>query len=325
MTHCALDIICETTMGVTVDAQANNNSEYVKAVYKASELVFNRLNSPWLYNNWFYSKTSFGREWNKNLAIMKGFTKKVIQERKEEIRLSENENYENDTGIKKRMAFLDLLISSSKDGTVLSDQDIQDEVDTFMFEGHDTTASSMGVTLYLIALDKNVQKKCQEELDTIFGDSDRLSTTGDLANMKYLTACVKESLRLYGSVPAIGRVTAQEVEIEGHIIPAGTVLFLNIMVLHRDEKYFPDAEKYDPDRFYSDSGHEKHPYAYTPFSAGPRNCIGQKFAMMEVKVMLSSILRKFNVEAKIPMKDVLMTPELVVKPKNGFLVNFEHR
>jgi len=325
MTHCALDIICETTMGVTVDAQANNNSEYVKAVYKASELVFNRLNSPWLYNNWFYSKTSSGIEWNKNLAIMKGFTKKVIQERREEIRLSENENYENDTGIKKRMAFLDLLISSSKDGTVLSDQDIQDEVDTFMFEGHDTTASSMGVTLYLIALDKNVQKKCQEELDTIFGDSDRLSTSADLANMKYLTACVKESLRLYGSVPAIGRVTAQEVELEGHIIPAGTELFLNIMVLHRDEKYFPDAEKYDPDRFYSDSGHEKHPYAYTPFSAGPRNCIGQKFAMMEVKVMLSSILRKFNVEAKIPMKDVWMTPELVVKPKNGFLVNFEHR
>jgi len=325
MAHCALDIICETTMGVTVDAQKDNNSEYVKAVYEASELVFKRLMSPWLYNDWVYSKTNSGLQWNKILAIMKGFTKKVIQERKEEIKLSENENNENPIGIKKRMAFLDLLISSSEDGAVLSDQDIQDEVDTFMLEGHDTTASSMGVTLYLIALDKIVQKKCQEELDTIFGDSDRLATSADLASMKYLTSCVKESLRLYGSVPAMGRVTAQEVEIEGHVIPAGTELFLNLMVLHRDEKYFPDAEKFDPDRFYSDSGLEKHPYAYTPFSAGPRNCIGQKFAMMEVKVMLSSILRKFNVHAKIPMKDILMAPELVLKPKNGFLVIFEHR
>ena len=174
-------------------------------------MVFKRLIPPWLFNDWVYSKTSSVIKWNKILAIMKEFTKKAIQLRKEDIKLSENKNSDNNIGIKKRMAFLDLLIRSSKDGIMLSDQDIQDEVDTFMFEGHDTTASSMGETLYLIALDKFVQKKCQKELDTIFGDSDRVATSADLANMKYLTACIKESLRLYGSVPMpiVGRVTAQ--------------------------------------------------------------------------------------------------------------------
>ena len=194
-----------------------------------------------------------------------------------------------------------------------------------MFEGHDTTATSLAVTLYLIALDKTVQRRCQEELDTIFGDSAREPSPADLASMKYLTACVKESLRLYPSVPAIGRVTAEEVEIEGNSIPAGTEIMLVIMMLHREEKYFPDPERFDPDRFLIDQGLQKHPYAYTPFSAGPRNCIGQKFAMMEERIILSSILRKFNVSAKVPMKDILMSPEIVIKLRHGFPVVFEYR
>eukprot|EP00092_Neocalanus_flemingeri_P025304 GFUD01027436.1.p1 GENE.GFUD01027436.1~~GFUD01027436.1.p1 ORF type:complete len:533 (+),score=87.75 GFUD01027436.1:107-1600(+) len=325
MTHCALDIICETTMGVSINAQNDNNSEYVKAVYETSELVFRRLNSPWLYNDWFYHRTESGRQWHKNLGILHGFTKKIIQEKKDEMKTILKGHDEDDIGIKKRIAFLDLLIQSSEDGAVLTDQDIQEEVDTFMFAGHDTTASNGAMTLYLLALDQRVQNKCQEELDGIFGDSERVATSADLANMKYLTACIKESLRLYGSIPSIGRVTSEEVEIEGHIIPAGTEIMLLIFMLHRDPKYFPDPEKFDPDRFYGDEIQERHPYAYTPFSAGPRNCIGQKFAMMEEKIILSSILRKFNMKAEVEMKDMLITPEIVLKPRNGFHVNFELR
>ena len=251
MTHCALDIICETTMGVTVDAQKNDNSEYVRAVYEASGLVFKRLMSPWLFSDLVYNRTAEGIQWNKNLAILHGFTKKVIQERKKEILGVNNDNDDIHIGIKKRIAFLDLLI---KDETLLSDEEIQEEVDTFMFEGHDTTGWSTAVTLYLVALDKTVQMRCQEELETIFGSDDREANTRDLVRMTYLTAVIKESLRLYSSVPVLGRVTSHQVEIEGHHIPAGTEINLNIMMLHRDEKYFPDPEMFDPDRFYSDSG-----------------------------------------------------------------------
>ena len=95
--------------------------------------------------------------------------------------------------------------------------------------------------------------------------------------------------------------------------------------MHRDQRFFPQPEKFDPDRFFTEQGSDKHPYAFTPFSAGPRNCIGQKFAMMEVKVTLSAILRKFNVQGKVPMDDILMAPELVLKPRNGFPVSFEYR
>eukprot|EP00092_Neocalanus_flemingeri_P040111 GFUD01043692.1.p1 GENE.GFUD01043692.1~~GFUD01043692.1.p1 ORF type:complete len:498 (+),score=79.92 GFUD01043692.1:126-1619(+) len=325
MTHCALDIICETTMGVIINAQNDNNSEYVNAVYETSELLYTRLISPWLYSDWVYNRTASGRQWHKNLGIMHGFTKRIIQERKNEKKTISGSHDEDDLGIKKRMAFLDLLIQSSEDGAVLTDQDIQEEVDTFMFEGHDTTASSTAMTLYLLALDQSAQNKCQKELDVIFGDSERVASSADLVNMKYLTACIKESLRLYGSVPSIGRVTAEEVEIEGHVIPAGTDIWLQIPILHRDPKYFPEPEKFSPDRFFNEQTQERHPYSYTPFSAGPRNCIGQKFAMMEEKIILSSILRRFKLKAEIEMKDMLIAPELVVKPRNGFHVNVELR
>ena len=260
------------------------------------------------------------------LDILQGFTRKVIATRKSELKNRVNDdNHDNEVGIKRRMAFLDLLVNASEDGAVLTDEDIQNEVDTFMFEGHDTTAASNSVTLYLLALDSKCQKKCQDELDDIFGDSTRAPTSADLSRMQYLNACIKESLRIYGSVPSIARVTSEDMEIEGHLVPANTEICLNIAILHRDPKYFPDPERFDPERFFGDQNAERHPYAYAPFSAGPRNCIGQKFAVMEEKVILSSILRRFNMKAEIQMKDMDIIPELVIRAKNGFHISLGHR
>jgi len=323
---CSLDIICETAMGTKIGAQHDSSSPYVIAVYDSLKLAFRRMVSPWLYSDMVYSFTRAGREWEKNLDILQGFTKEVIGNRKLELlKRDEDPEHENDIGIKRRMAFLDLLIKASDEGAVLTDEDIQNEVDTFMFEGHDTTAASNSVTLYLLALDTKCQKKCQDELDEIFGGSARSPTSGDLARMKYLSACIKESLRIYGSVPSIARVTTEDMVVEGFTIPANTEVCLNFAMLHRDNKYFPDPEKFDPDRFFGDEAVLLHPYAYAPFSAGPRNCVGQKFALMEEKVILSSILRRFNMKADKQMKDMDIIPELVIKPKDGYHIILEHR
>ncbi len=200
VTHCALDIICETAMGRSINAQANSDTEYVRAVYASSDIVFKRQSFPWLSWDWFFALTPMGRRWRQCLAVLQGFTNTVIQERKAEIaaKTDTQEKDQDDTttiGIKKRMAFLDLLIEESKGGTVLSDEDIREEVDTFMFEGHDTTATNMTFTLYLMATHPAIQQRCQEELDGIFEGADRPATSKDLGQMKYLEACLKESLR----------------------------------------------------------------------------------------------------------------------------------
>ncbi|TRY61081.1 hypothetical protein TCAL_10154 [Tigriopus californicus] len=327
ITYCALDIICESAMGRNVNAQSDSDSPYVRSLFKASDIIFQRQTSPWMWNNLAFYLRPSGWDFRKALKILHGFTEQVIKDRqklyKEEKAQKESAkttDHEEDLAIgqKKRLAFLDLLIDVSDDGRVLSDKDIREEVDTFMFEGHDTTAANMSFTLYALASHPEYQAKVQTELDSIFGDDpDRPASMDDLAKMKYLEACIKESLRLYPSVPLMSRTIHEDTVIEGQLVPAKTNVILFNYLLHRDPEQFPKPEVYNPDRFLNENIRQRHAYSYVPFSAGPRNCIGQKFAMMEEKVVISSILRKFKLATNLAKKDLCLLPELILRPKDG--------
>lgn len=118
---------------------------------------------------------------------------------------------ENDVGQKKRLAFLDLLLESSQSGVVISDDEIKEQVDTIMFEGHDTTAAGSSFFLSMMGIHKEIQEKVIQELDQIFGDSDRPATFQDTLEMKYLERCLMETLRLYPPVPLIARHLKQDI------------------------------------------------------------------------------------------------------------------
>ena len=109
----------------------------------------------------------------------------------------------------------------------------------------------------------------------VFGDSDRPCTLEDTTHLKYLEACIKESLRLYPSVPAIERYISEDIELGGYKIPSGASLSIHIYALHRNESFFPDPLAFKPERFMYEEGSGRHPFAFIPFSAGPRNCIGK--------------------------------------------------
>lgn len=172
-------------------------------------------------------------------------------------------------GKKKRLAFLDLLIEASKDGQILSTDDIREEVDTFMFEGHDTTSAAISWTLFLIGSDTRIQEKVIAELDEIMdGDRSRPPTMKELLDMKYLECCIKEALRLYPSVPMIARHIREEVKIDNYTIPVGTTAMIVTYMLHRNPEIYPTPEKFIPERFLPENCKGRHPYAYIPFSAG---------------------------------------------------------
>nr|AIW79997.1 cytochrome P450 CYP4C77 [Nilaparvata lugens] len=329
LTLCALDVICETAMGTPVNAQMESDSQYIKAVYEISKLTIERGIRPWLHPNFIFQRTEFGKKYENCLSILHGFTKKVISERRllkeqEGTKTPESEDFVA-FGQKKRKAFLDLLLDVSSDGKVLSDDDIREEVDTFMFEGHDTTTAGMAWTLFLLGNETEIQEKVFQELDSIFGDSDRSPTMQDLGEMKYLERVIKESLRLYPSVPFIGRQLKEDVKIDKYLIPANTLVLLHIYHLHRCEDQFPNPEVFDPDNFLPERTAKRHPYAYLPFSAGPRNCIGQKFALLEEKTILSSILRKFRIEAVEKQKDIILLSELILRPFSGVRIRMYPR
>ena len=194
----------------------------------------------------------------------------------------------------------------------------------------------------------------REEIFEIFGDSDRPCTAEDAAQMKYLECCIKEALRLYPAVPSITRQTCEDSELGGYKIPSGVSVVMQIYALHRNEEFFPEPEVFKPERFQTEESLGRHPFAFVPFSAGPRNCIGtsfaqnricsqnslydaiddfyvlyfnsqvffycagQRFAMLEEKVLASTLLRKFQFAYdSVKHGQPNANAELVLRPKHG--------
>ncbi|XP_062538857.1 cytochrome P450 4c3, partial [Armigeres subalbatus] len=342
VTLCALDVVCETAMGRLIHAQKNSDSEYVKAVYQIGAIVQNRQQKIWLQPDFIFKRTEDYRNHQRCLSILHEFSNRVIRERKEEIQRQKltNNNYKSaeaatsvdgnnnaeEFGRKKRLAFLDLLIEASQDGTVLSNEDIREEVDTFMFEGHDTTSAAISWILLLLGAEPAIQDRIVEEIDHIMGgDRDRFPTMKELNDMKYLECCIKEGLRLYPSVPLIARKLVEDVQIEDYTIPAGTTAMIVVYQLHRDPAVFPNPDRFNPDHFLPENCRGRHPYAYIPFSAGPRNCIGQKFAVLEEKSIISAVLRKYRIEAVDRRENLTLLGELILRPKDGLRIKISRR
>lgn len=318
----ALDVICDTSMGVTIDAQNNHDHQYVESVRLLSEYAFEWILRPWLRLKPLWYLTGPGHEYDRHLKIVTDFTKTVIKEKWEEF-----QKFHVDPVVKtdkRSMAFLDLLLELRNEG-LMNEDDIREEVDTFMFEGHDTTSASMGWTLWCLAHNPEFQEKVIQEVDGIFGTSDRDCTNDDLKQMKYLEKCLKESLRMYPSVPFFGRTVEQDVVINGDFFPKGVRIIVMPLLLQRNPLIFDNPNQYNPENFSEDKIGSRHAYSDIPFSAGPRNCIGQKFAMMEEKAVISWFFRKYRVTASQPFGMNKILPELILKSSLGFPLTVHHR
>lgn len=181
-------------------------------------------------------------------------------------------------------------------------------------------------------------------MEDIFGDSNRQATYADLQKLSYLDRCVKESLRLYPSVPIISRLASKEIHtFTGYRIPKNTHVHIHIYDLHHNPDVFPNPEKFDPDRFLPENCVKRHPFAYLPFSGGPRNCIGmfvfnffnkritacwivgQRFALLEVKSLISGILRKYKLTAVDTPETITMYQDIILRPKDCLKIKFDPR
>jgi cytochrome P450 family 4 subfamily V len=222
------------------------------------------------------------------------------------------------------LAFLDLLINMAENDQ-LTFTDICDEVNTFMFEGHDTTATGMNWALHLLGCYPDIQEKVHQELDAVFGDDPRDVSFDDLKSLPYLECCLKESLRLFPSVPMFARTLGEDATIAGRVITNNTQVVIIPYMVHRDPKHWTDPELYNPDRFLAANSNGRHPYAYLPFSAGARNCIGQRFALMEEKTMMAWILRYFKVKSVHRRDQIRPKGELILRPSEGVHVELELR
>lgn len=234
---------------------------------------------------------------------------------------------DNDVGEKKRLAFLDLLLESAQNGALISDTEIKEQVDTIMFEGHDTTAAGSSFFLSLMGIHQDVQERVIAELDAIFGDSDRPATFQDTLEMKYLERCLMETLRLFPPVPLIARELHEDLKLSSgnYVIPQGATVTVATYKLHRNPKVYANPTVFDPDNFLPERQANRHYYAFVPFSAGPRSCVGRKYAMLKLKILLSTILRNYRVYSDLSEKDFRLQADIILKREEGFRVRLKPR
>ncbi|XP_063924970.1 cytochrome P450 4C1-like [Zophobas morio] len=317
ITQFTLMSIGETAMGINFNSYMNDKDGYKKSIYDIGRLLTYRAPRPWIYSDAVYSLTSNSREEKKVVKTLHQFTNDVIAKRKSNF---SSASYSE----RKRLAMLDLLLKYRAEGANIDDEGIREEVDTFMFEGHDTTSMAICFALMLLANHRDVQNEIYNEIEEVLGED--APSYSNLHELKYLERCLKESLRLYPSVPFISRVSGSEVKTKtGYTIPNDCMINLQIYDMHHNPNVFPDPEKFDPDRFLPENIQKRHPFAYIPFSAGSRNCIGQKFAMLEMKTAICGILKKFILEPVDTPKDMVFITDLVLRPKGSIKVKFVPR
>nr|XP_048283215.1 cytochrome P450 4F3 isoform X2 [Myodes glareolus] len=299
-------------------------SEYIAAILELSALVARRHQKLHLHVDLLYYFTWDGMRFRKACRLVHDFTNAVIQERRRTLPDQGEDDILKAKAKAKTLDFIDvLLLSKDEHGKALSDEDIRAEADTFMFGGHDTTASGLSWVLYNLARHPEYQERCRQEVRELLRDREPEEIEwDDLAQLPFLTMCIKESLRLHPPVTAISRCCTQDIVLpDGRVIPKGVICRISIFGTHHNPTVWPDPEVYNPFRFDADSSKGRPSLAFIPFSAGPRNCIGQTFALSEMKVALALTLLRFRVlpDDKEPRRQ----PELILRAEGGLWLRVE--
>uniref|UniRef100_A0A8C2MS04 Cytochrome P450, family 4, subfamily f, polypeptide 17 n=1 Tax=Cricetulus griseus TaxID=10029 RepID=A0A8C2MS04_CRIGR len=299
-------------------------SEYIAAILELSSLIMKRHRQLLLYVDFLYYLTANGRRFRKACDLVHDFTDAVIRERRHTLNSQGVDEFLKAKTKSKTLDFIDvLLLAKDEHGKELSDEDIRAEADTFMFGGHDTAASALSWILYNLARHPEYQERCRQEVQELLrGREPQEIEWDDLAQLPFLTMCIKESLRLHPPVISISRCCTKDIVLpDGRVIPKGNDCIISIFGVHHNPSVWPDPEVYDPFRFDPENSQKRSPLAFIPFSAGPRNCIGQTFAMNEMKVALALTLLRFRVlpDDKEPRRQ----PELILRAEGGLWLRVE--
>ncbi|XP_050429236.1 cytochrome P450 4C1-like isoform X2 [Adelges cooleyi] len=324
-----MEMIGRTALGVKFDAQKNANHVFIENLHVVQKVWEYRFTHPWFLRTSLFHLSSFKRKHDVSQRKIYDFTKDLIEKKHAELKSNVNnqgEHNEESIGFKPK-SLIEILLEN---GHLMSFNQIRDEIITVMFGGQDTTAMANACTIFMLAHHQDIQNKVFEELWSILssGDSDRQLSYDDLQSMDYLECVIKETLRLFCIVPFLTKDIEKEVVIGDYSIPAGSTLAIFTAHLHLNPQIYPEPEKFNPDNFLPEASRNRHPYSFIPFSAGYRNCIGIKYAMLQMKTTISTLVRsyRFHPSDKCPKPENLRFMFAgTLKFVNGCYVKIEPR
>jgi cytochrome P450 len=201
------------------------------------------------------------------------------------------------------------------DGTGMTAKQLRDEAVTLFNAGHDTTATTLSWTWYLLMKHPDIYERLLLQIDTVLGADS--PTPSDIAQIPLLTAILKESMRLYPAAWILPRQCNNDLELGGYSLSKGSLVNLFPYILQRDSRFFDDPNSFLPERFLPDNEKKLHPFAHIPFGAGPRACIGKDFAMMEMQLLIIEICKKFRFYLQKPNETIQPNPLISLEPRGG--------
>ena len=319
-----LDIVSSTSFGIEVNSQEKPDDPFVINAREAFNI--NLASSPvYLINFLFPESKNLLKHIpvpdSKGLTYMKEVIKKVIHERSR-------------SGTQEVHDLLQLLIdanqddSDNKDDDIdsvqyegekkrrLTDEEVLANAVTFLIAGYDTTASTLTWVVYMLATNLEVQERLICEIDQELGD--KRPNYENVFKLQYLDMVLSETLRLYAPAIRVNRQVVRDTEICGRILPGGISVTFPIAGLHRLPEFWPEPEKFDPERFSPENKEKIHRFAYMPFGLGPRNCVGMRLAQFVVKIAVVTLLQRYKIEPsdKLPVPPKI-GKSITVKPETG--------
>ncbi|ABY29187.1 cytochrome P450 [Methylorubrum extorquens] len=219
--------------------------------------------------------------------------------------------------------FLSALMGArDEDGTAMSDRQLRDEVITFLLAGHETTALVLSWTIHLLSRHPEVDRVLATEIGEIVVQ--RAAAIDDVPRLRFAEHTITESMRLYPPAWAVGREARCDCQIGGFDVRGGTPILISLWVLHRDPRFFDEPEAFRPERWHQGLAQRLPRFAYMPFGGGPRICIGNRFAMIEAVLILTTLVQRFRFVADTN-EPVVPIPSMTLRPRGGVRVIIERR
>lgn len=276
------------------------------------------------------------------LALADDVLREKSLQNNKEISNNEEPDEDKDLNCKKPLIFIDQLFNLRH---IFSQKEIKDEINTvivavryymynfwlkskhvFMLQGHETSALTLSAALLMLAMHQEVQDKVMQEIEDVFDLSNEEVDNLKLNQLPYLEMVIKECMRLFPVLPMVGRQCSKDIVLNTCTIPAGCTIMINIYNAHRSTKSWgEDANLFKPERFSQENFSQIHPYAYVPFSAGPRICIGLKYAMNVMKVILVHFLRSYQITTKLKYHEINLKVAVSLKIVQKYLIQIEAR
>jgi len=311
MTALTLDIIARTMFSAELGADSKSLADMVTL---AGRHINSRITSlTGMLDFWERLPTPANRRFWAALRQGDGLIQKVIERR----RGGDADPLEaSELGGEPRGDLLSMLMASrdQETGEAMSDQQLRDEVVTIFSAGHETTAQALTWTFYLLSTHPEAEQRLRDEVRAALGDAP--PSLADLPRLGYAARVIKEAMRLFPPAWAISRRAEAEDRIGGYRIPAQGFVLLCPYLTHRHPDFWENPEGFDPDRFLPERSQGQHRFAYVPFGAGARMCIGSNFAMMEAQLVLASIVQRYRLSL-VPGHPVELEPLITLRSRTG--------